>query len=130
MNKRKTVFIVDDDPDYLYQTVVHLEKAGYNVISALSQKEAEDIMDNLKPDIALFDLMMDQDDSGFVLCYKLKKKYPDVPVIIATAVSRETGFSFGLDSDEERKWIKADAYLEKGVLSEQLENEIKRLLEK
>jgi len=128
MNKKKTVFVVDDDPDYLFQTVVHLEKAGYNVISAVSQKEAEDIIDTVKPDIALLDLMMEQDDSGFILCYKLKKKYPDLPVIIATSVSKETGLSFGLDSEEERRWIKADAYLEKGVRTEQLNDEIKRLL--
>ncbi|MDT8400346.1 MAG: response regulator [Bacteroidales bacterium] len=128
MNKKITVFVVDDDPDYLFQTVVHLEKAGYNVISAVSQKEAEDIIDTVKPDIALFDLMMEQDDSGFILCYKLKKKYPDLPVIIATSVSRETGLSFGLDSEEERRWIKADAYLEKGVRADQLNEEIKRLL--
>ncbi|HDZ41776.1 MAG TPA: response regulator [Bacteroidetes bacterium] len=128
MNKKKTVFVVDDDPDYLFQTVVHLEKAGYNVISAVSQKEAEDIIDTVKPDIALLDLMMEQDDSGFILCYKLKKKYPDLPVIIATSVSKETGLSFGLDSEEERRWIKADAYLEKGVRAEQLNDEIKRLL--
>lgn len=120
--------MVDDDPDYLFQTVAVLEKAGYEVISADNQKEAEEILSSLKPDIAVLDLMMEQPDTGFILCYKLKRKYPDVPVIIATAVSKETGLSFGLNTEQERRWIKADLYLEKGLKAEQLEKEIKKLL--
>lgn len=129
MNKKNiTVLIVDDDSDYLFQTVTALEKKGYNIITALSQREAEDIMDSVKPDIAIFDLMMEQEDSGFILCYKMKKKYPDVPVIITTAVSRETGLSFSLDTVEDRNWIKADLYLEKGYRQDELDNEIRKIL--
>ena len=130
MNRRTTILLVDDDTDYLFQTVTLLEKAGYYVISAESQKEAEDIIGSVKPDIALFDLMMENEDSGFILCYKLKRKYPEVPVIIATGVSRETGLSFGLNSEEERKWIKADLYLEKGLRPDQLDKEIQKLFKK
>jgi len=129
MNSRKyKILVVDDDPDYLFQTVAVLEKAGYEVISADNQKEAEEILSSFKPDIAVLDLMMEQPDTGFILCYKLKRKYPDVPVIIATAVSKETGLSFGLNTQQERRWIKADLYLEKGLKTEQLNKEIKKLL--
>jgi CheY-like chemotaxis protein len=72
--------------------------------------------------------MMESDDSGFVLCYKIKKKYPDVPVIIATAVARETGMTFSLDSEKEKSWIRADKYLEKGIRADQLDLEIMKLL--
>jgi two-component system, OmpR family, response regulator len=71
---------------------------------------------------------MKNEDSGFVLSYKMKQKYPDVPVIIATAVSAETGMSFDVASDEDRQWIKADLYLEKGIRPEQLKLEILKLL--
>ena len=54
--------------------------------------------------------------------------YPDVPVIIATAVSAETGMSFGISSEQERQWIKADLYLEKGIRPDQLHREILKLL--
>jgi len=124
----KTVFIADDDYDYLYQLRYQLEKWGLNVVSAESQREAETIITRLKPDLAILDLMMENDDSGFILSYKLKKLYPDVPVIIATAVSAETGMSFGLASDDDRKWIKADCYLEKGLRPEQLRLEIEKLI--
>ena len=72
--------------------------------------------------------MMESDDSGFILCYKLKRLYPDVPVILATAVARETGVTFGISSEQERDWIRADLYLEKGVRPEQLDQAIKKLL--
>jgi CheY-like chemotaxis protein len=123
-----TILVADDDPDYLYQTIMHLEKAGYKTVAVESQIEAESYILKFKPDLAIFDLMMENDDSGFILCYKIKKKYPDVPVILATAVSRETGLSFSLASEQERSWIRADKYLEKGIRPEQLDQEIVKLL--
>ena len=129
MNKKTfTVLVADDDPDYLFQVSYHLRKAGYEVLAVESQAEAEQVFSKTKPDIAIFDLMMESDDSGFILCYKLKRRYPEVPVILATAVARETGLSFSLSSDQEREWIRADLYLEKGVRPEQLDQEIKKLL--
>jgi CheY-like chemotaxis protein len=123
-----TILVADDDPDYLFQTISHLEKAGYKTIAVESQVEAEAVISKFKPSLAIFDLMMESDDSGFILCYKLKKKYPDVPVILATAVARETGISFSLDSESEKSWIRADKYLEKGIRAEQLDQEIMKLL--
>ncbi|HOW39736.1 MAG TPA: response regulator [Bacteroidales bacterium] len=123
-----TILIADDDPDYLFQTVFNLKKEGYKTMAVESQAEAESVIARFRPDLAIFDLMMESDDSGFILCYKLKKKYPDVPVILATAVSYETGMSFNLDSEQARTWIRADLYLEKGIRPEQLDQEIMKLL--
>jgi len=123
-----TILVADDDPDYLMQTLFNLGKAGYRTIKAESQAEAESIISRFRPDLAIFDLMMESDDSGFILCYRLKKKYPDVPVILATAVAHETGIGFSLDSQQERTWIRADRYLEKGIRPEQLDLEIMKLL--
>lgn len=124
----KTVLIADDDIDSLAQLSFQIEHMGMKVISAESQKEAEEMIESTKPDLAIFDLMMDNRDSGFILSYKLKKKYPDVPVIIVTAVTADTGMIFGLETNEEKNWIKADLYLEKGLRPEQLQMEIKKLL--
>jgi two-component system, OmpR family, response regulator len=123
-----TILIVDDDMDYLMQTRIKIEKFGYKTITAESQREAELILDKIKPDLAIIDLMMENEDSGFILSYKLKKKYPDVPVIIATAVAAETGISFDINDENNRKWIRADAFLEKGIRSEVLQKEIERLI--
>jgi two-component system, OmpR family, response regulator len=126
MNKK--ILLVDDDTDFLFQVKLQLEKFEFDVITADTQKEAEEIIQKEKPDLAIIDLMMEREDSGFILSYKLRKKYPDVPIIIATSVSAETGIFFGLESDEERQWINADLYLEKDVTPEQLHKEILKLL--
>ena len=129
MNKSDyTILVADDDPDYLFQTVFSLEKAGYKTMAVESQAEAESVIAKFRPDLAVFDLMMENDDSGFILCYKIKRKYPDVPVIMATAVAHETGLSFSIDSEQERSWIRADRYLEKGIRPDQLDQEIMKLL--
>jgi DNA-binding response OmpR family regulator len=125
---KRTVLIADDDEDYLFQMKMYVESFGFNVITAENQKEAEIMIENTKPDLAIFDLMMENDDSGFILCYKMKRKHPKVPIILATAVASETGMSFGVDTDSDKKWIKADLYLEKGIRKDQLHKEINKLL--
>lgn len=129
MKKPKmTIFLVDDDSDYLFQLKHHITRFGFDVVTAESQKEAERILEGFKPDLAIFDLMMENDDSGFILSYKMRQRYPEVPIIIATAVASETGISFDLQSESERRWIKADLYLEKGIRPDQLHREINKLL--
>ena len=124
----KSILIVDDDSDYLFQLKLQVEKFGFNVVTADSQQEAETLISKFKPDLAILDLMMENEDSGFILSYKIKRKYPDVPIILATAVAAETGIAFGINSEQERKWIKVDLYLEKGIRPEQLHKEILKLL--
>ena len=72
--------------------------------------------------------MMERMDDGFVLCYDIKKKNADIPVIMVTGVSRETGMEFDAATDEERSWLKADVILAKPIRFEQLTREIDRLL--
>ena len=124
----KTILVVDDDIDFLEQTGAQLRAAGYDVITADGQKEAETVLEETKPDLAILDLMMEDMDGGFVLSHHLKRKYPDVPVILATAVAGETGLQFDTVTPEEQSWIKADAIIDKPVRFEQLKREIDRLL--
>ena len=124
----KQILIVDDDIDCTDQMKLIVEAMGYETLIAHTQKEGETLLESNKPDLAIFDLMMENKDSGFILSYKAKKRYPDVPVIIATAVTAETGLLFGLDSAEARRWIKADHYMEKQIRPDQLQQTIKKLL--
>ncbi len=127
-NLKKTILIVDDDVDYLTQMQINLRDAGFDVIAAEGQRKAEEVLSNMRPDIAIVDLMMENMDGGFALSYHIKKKYPATPVILVTAVTSETGLEFDASTDEERKWVKADAFLAKPVRLEQLLREIDRLL--
>lgn len=122
------VLVVDDDEDFRRQLGMQLEAAGYAVIQAPGEAAAEKILAETRPDLAIFDLMMEHADGGFVLSYRLKKRYPDVPVVMVTGVAHETGHDFTTDTAAERAWIKADAVLVKPVRFEQLKRELARLL--
>ncbi len=123
-----TILIVDDDQDYLFQLQTKVEKFGFKTVTAEGQREAEELISKIKPDLAILDLMMENEDSGFILCFKMKKRYPDVPIIIATGVTAETGITFDIHDENNRKWIKADRFLDKGIRSDLLKEEIEKLL--
>jgi len=124
----KRILIVDDDEDFLFQHRIQLENAGYAVTTATSRAQAESIVDEVKPDLAILDLMMEQHDDGFVLSHHLKRKIPTLPIILVTAVTAETGLSFAPTSPAERSWVGADAVLAKPIRFEQLRREVERLL--
>ncbi|MFA6128457.1 MAG: response regulator [Bacteroidales bacterium] len=122
------ILLADDDPDYLFQTKFALERAGFNVVAVESMEEAEVVIDKGHPKLAIFDLMMERDDAGFILSYHAKRKHPSMPVILLTAVTAETGRQFGSGMPGAGEWIKADLYLEKGLHPDQLIEHVKSLL--
>ncbi|HOD82938.1 MAG: Response regulator MprA [Planctomycetes bacterium ADurb.Bin126] len=127
-DEKKTILLADDDVDYLLQTRVRLEGAGYAVIAVEGQAQAEKVLANTRPDLAVVDLMMEHTDAGFALCHHIKKKDPGIPVILVTGVASETGLEFDSSTREERSWVKADALLAKPVRFEQLQAQIEHLL--
>jgi len=122
------IMLVDDDIDFIAQMQFQLEKAGYGVIAAGGQREAEKYLETVRPDLAVVDLMMEKMDGGFALCHHIRRRYPEVPVILATAVASETSLDFDAVTAEEKSWIKADVLMSKPLRFEQLQREIKRLL--
>lgn len=123
---KMNVLIVDDDPDFTAQYAFEFREKGYEVFTAASRKEAEKVLKTLRPDAAVLDLMMENQDDGFVLAYKIKKAMPETTVVIATAVSGHTGMNFESVTDDEREWIKADAVFTKPVRIEQIIGEIEK----
>ncbi len=124
----KKILIVDDDPDLLLQLKLQLESAGFETREAESRKDAEALLEKEMPDIAVLDLMMEDKDGGFILSRHIKKLDESIPVIIVTAVTHETGIQFGVTSEADKTWIKADAILAKPIRFEQLMQEINRLV--
>lgn len=118
----KKLLLVDDDLDLLEQNKMLLEAKGFEVITAESAKEGFELFQVEKPDAAIVDLIMEEHDSGFVLCYKIKKTEhgKKIPVYILTSATYDTGFKFSTNSEEEREWIKCDDILNKPVVVEEL----------
>jgi len=125
--KNQSILVVDDDPDFRLQQELSLKAAGYEVVTAGNRADAEALIMDTPPDALIVDLMMEQTDDGFVLCYLAKKQNPNMPVILVTGVARERGIEFDAATEEEKSWIKADVLLAKPVRAEQVLGELKRL---
>lgn len=127
-DNKYTILIADDDPDLLDQLKIRLEAKNYKILSASSHNEAVQIIEEKTFDLAIFDLVMEFQDSGFILSYKLKQKYPDKPVIILSSMVREFNVQNQQFSQPEKAWLKANAVIQKGVRFEILLSEIESLL--
>jgi len=118
MTEQKNILVVDDDIDLLEQVATVLRAEGYRVVAAQGQKEGEEALLGMIPDLAVLDLMMENMDSGFVLCHHVKRLFPGTPVILLTAVQAATGLDFHPQSAEGASWVKADLVLDKPVRPE------------
>ena len=127
-DSEKTILLVDDDIDFLTQYESQLKAAGFGVCAAENSEQALELLESRKIDLAVVDLMMEHMDDGFVLCHRIKQMDSPIPVILVTAVTRETGMEFDASNAEERSWLKADAVLAKPIRFEQLKARINQLL--
>ncbi len=124
---QKKILIIDDDPDFLFQLEAILTSAGYGVVRAESRAEGEALLAEEPPDGMIVDLMLEENDDGFVLCHLARKLYPRMPIIMVTGVAGEEGMAFDTITGEERDWIKADLILAKPVRAEQVLSALERL---
>ena len=128
MANPKKILVVDDGPDIVEQVTLLLKQDGHDVHAAGTEAEAEEILLSIKPDLAILDLMMEDKDSGFVLCHRIKRLYPDTPVMMVTAVKAATGLSFAADSAQQQSWLKADLLMDKPIRAERMRSDVNRLL--
>jgi CheY-like chemotaxis protein len=86
MNNKKTIMVVDDNPDIITIVKTILEGKGYKVFSASSGAELLNLLDNQKPDLIILDIMMPEMD-GLEVLTRLKSvtDTATIPVILLTA---------------------------------------------
>ena len=84
---KRTILLVDDDPDIRDSLGTILEKNGYEVRTARNGKEALEGLKAEKPDLMILDIMMSTDTEGFDLAYELKNTpgFENLPIIILTS---------------------------------------------
>jgi len=127
--EKKKILLVDDDPDLISAFEAILYSRGYEVSTAISKNEALEKLASVQPDIAILDVMMEEEHDGFELARHFKKSYPELPVIMLTGISEITGVNFraaAADPD----WLPADEYLDKPVSPNELISTIEELLTK
>jgi DNA-binding response OmpR family regulator len=106
---RRTVLVVDDEPEIRLLLQRSLEKHGYAVETAVDGAEAIVKAEALVPDLVLLDAMLPK-VHGFEACQQIKAspRCRHVPVIMMTAIYR--GWRFAQDA---RDTYGAEDYIEK-----------------
>ena len=85
----KKILIVDDEEDVRLFVADFFGERDFNVETAGSGEDALEKIEKSVPDLVLLDIMMPGID-GLECLEKIKKKYPNVTVIMITALKDET----------------------------------------
>ena len=96
--EKPRVLIVEDEPHILLSLEVLLGRAGYATISASDGEEGLNLIQRLRPDVVLLDVMMPK-RNGYEVCQAVKSD-PDlraIPVIMLSAKGQEVEVLRGLD---------------------------------
>ncbi len=111
----KKILIVDDDRDVFESMKIVLESEGYGVEWATNGREAIEKAKAGKPDLMILDVMMNTDDEGFQVTYKIRQdsQLSGIPIIMVTSIGSKTGFSFDKNRDED--FLPVNEFLEKPV---------------
>lgn len=108
----KTILIVEDDAGLnKYLKELFLDN-GYSVQSVTDGVQALNLIQKLPPDLVILDLAL-PNMSGEAVCMEIRKKYPDLRVIILTAKDGVADIIHGLD-------LGADDYMTKPFLADEL----------
>lgn len=89
MNARpETVLVVEDDPTLRLGLTKTLRSAGFRVEIAKTGPEGLEAAITVRPDLVLLDVML-PGMNGFEICEELRKRDPDVPILMVTAKGEE-----------------------------------------
>lgn len=93
------ILVVEDEISINDILTTALTADGYLARSAFSSKEAKDLLESFKPNLALLDICL-PDESGLELCKFINAKY-SIPIIILTArndmIDKILGLELGAD---------------------------------
>lgn len=118
--ERKTILVVEDDPDVLSAIVKNLEHAGYRIITANDGMEGLKKIKSGGYDLVITDIVMPY-VSGTGVVSALKESNPHIPVIAITG--------YGEIPETMAVEQKADLVLSKPVRMSDLKEHIVKLLD-
>ncbi|MEW5986078.1 MAG: response regulator [Chloroflexota bacterium] len=120
--KEPSILITDDEPSARATLEALLHAEGYNLFFASSGVEVLALINRIRPDVILLDVMM-PGMNGFELCRQLKseKQWRPVPIVLVTALDSKQAMIEGLDAG-------ADDFLNKPVSGPELRARVRSML--
>lgn len=112
----KKILVVDDEKPISDIVKFNLTKEGYEVFTAYDGEEAVQMVEEVKPDLILLDLMLPKMD-GLEVAREVRKNH-DMPIIMVTAKDSEIDKVLGLE-------LGADDYVTKPFSNRELVARVK-----
>ena len=80
------ILIVDDTPANIQTLIAILKEKGYQISVATNGRQALEVLQRIRPDLVLLDVMMPEMD-GFETCERIKSspEWHDIPIIFLTS---------------------------------------------
>jgi DNA-binding response OmpR family regulator len=97
MASKKTILVIEDEPQIVMGLRDALEFEGFKVATASKGKEGLALARSEGPDAVILDLML-PDMNGYTVCEEIRRHSAFVPIIMLTARSQETDKIRGLDA--------------------------------
>ena len=119
------ILIVDDDPDIVDAGRLVLEREGYEVEGAPNRADGMKKLEEIKPDLLILDVMMEEPDDGLRMAREIRKTGNTVPIIMLTSVNA----AMGLNIDKDGEIVPVDEFQPKPVEPQTLVAKVKKLLE-
>ena len=121
MSKKK-ILVVEDEQDLLTLQSMLLSIEGYTVEGVMDGQTALDVVETMKPDLILLDIMLPEVD-GFQVCRQLKSNEATchIPIIILTAKKSKEDLIMG-------EQVGADMYITKPYKTSMVIEAIQKLL--
>jgi CheY-like chemotaxis protein len=115
--KRKTILIVEDEPDTVTYLSTLLEDAGYSIVAAGDGNQALERVKASRPDLITLDITM-PNKSGvrFYRDMKESDEWKGIPIIIVTGISSD----FEKFISTRRQVPPPEGYLSKPIDKEQM----------
>jgi len=124
-NLPRTVVYVEDDQSMIDIVSLTLSRKGFKVVGAVGGQQGLSLIETLRPDLVLLDLMM-PDMDGWEVYQRMKANAAlnEIPVIVVTAKAQSIDRMLGLHI------AKVDDYLTKPFAPAELLRSVERVLSK
>ena len=96
MSAKKKVLVIDDDPAICESVHAILDANGYETAYALSGKDGVAAFREMRPDIVLCDMMMEDIDAGVKVTSLMKEERPEIPIFLLSTVGDATADTVGI----------------------------------
>lgn len=129
MQEKKTILVIDDDPEICEALQEILTDYDYHVLTAQDTATAHRLVEEERPSLLILDIMMATMDEGLNFATRIKQKEGvwGMPILMVSARPPvEKGYARAVDQDLD--WIHADIFMEKPVDPEDLVKNVQILL--